>query len=240
MPLFSTILTSFNRADMLKNAVKSVKLQTFSDWQLIIGDSSTLQEQRDAIKEYGEALEKEDPRIIFRQYRAWTEEERARKVEYATKINKLYKLATGDWVTHLNDDDLYHVTYYQAYKDVMDAIPEAKVIYTGQYAVSPDGKLQYALPAKDIKRSMFFCVDQNCVAHKREIFDEVGGWCTEPYVSTYADAEFWWRISEAGYLAYATGKVTSIKMIHQGQISSGAEIPYDERAIKETLKAGVL
>jgi len=200
---------------------------SYDDWQLVIGDSSTLKEQREAIRQYCEGLEKEDSRIIFKQYRAWSEEERERKCEFATKINKMAKEATGDWFTYLNDDDLYHSHYYQAYKDVIDGIPEVKIVYTGQHAMTIDGQVQYSLPAINIKRCMFFCVDQNCVAHRRELLEEVNGWCTDPWVNGYADAEFWWKLAQKGYLAYPTSKYTSIKTIHAGQISAGAKVPYD-------------
>lgn len=229
MPKFSTLLTSFERPKMLENAVKSVLNNTFQDWQLIIGDSSKNTETRHLIASYGESLAASDPRIIFHQYRAWSDEEDKRKCNYAWKNNMMFKLSTGDWITYFNDDDLYAKDYYQAYVDVMEAVPDAKVIYTGQKAFKVDTEtgenheLQYILPAFDIKRNMFFCVDQNCVAHKREVFNEVGGWCDEPHVRNYADAEFWYRLAMAGYLAYPTGKWTSIKSIHPGQISQMAQ-----------------
>jgi len=224
VPKFSTLLTSFNRPLMLKNAVNSVLHNTFEDWQLIIGDSSNKDEERRLIKEYGESLEKEYPgKIIFRQYHVFTEDENKTICNFAWKNNKMFKLATGEYITYLCDDDLYSKDYYQAFLDVFENIPEAKVAYTGQRAFTPapDDKpiFRYQLPANNIKRCMFFCVDHNCVAHKREIFDEVGGWCDEEYVNGYADAEFWYRISEHGYLAYPTHKITSIKTVHPESIT---------------------
>lgn len=238
MPKITTLLTSFNRLEMLEEAIRSVQHNTFTDWQLIIGDSSTLEDQRVKIKDYCEKLASEDPRIIFFQYRFWSEEERKRKCEFANKLNKMAKHATGEYITYLNDDDLYASDYYQAYLDVFESVPEAKVAYTGQKAYmanpeDPDKPLfQYSIPAKDIKRCMFFCVDQNCVCHKRELLKEVGGWCDDWWVNGYADAEFWFRLASAGHVAYPTGKFTSLKTIHPNRISAGAEIPYDKAMSK--------
>jgi len=228
MPLFSTLLTSFDRPEMLKNAVESVKKNTFKDWQLIIGDSTKDPVKRQAIAEIGSNYAKDDPRIVFKQYRAWSTAEDEKKCNYAWKNNQMFKLATGDWITYLNDDDLYSSDYYQAYIDVMNIIPNAAVVYTGQKAFKVDdsGKekhdLVYVLPAIDIKKCGFFCVDQNCATHKRELMEEVGGWEDGVEVNNYADAEFWYKLARKKHLMYPTGKYTSIKSIHAGSISQQA------------------
>jgi hypothetical protein len=218
-------MTSFERPGMLINAIESVKKNTFTDWQLVIGDSSKKKENREKIKEIVDKYALEDSRIVFKQYRAWSEEEDKRKCNYAWKNNQMFKVATGDWITYMNDDDLYSSDYYQAYVDTMEIVPNASVIYTGQKAFKLDQtggdkhELVYMLPAYDIKRCGFFCVDQNCVSHKRELMAEVGGWEDDVSVNNYADAEFWYRLACKKYLMYPTGKYTSIKSIHPGAIS---------------------
>jgi glycosyltransferase involved in cell wall biosynthesis len=213
---------------MLKNAIESVLNNTFKDWQLIIGDSTKEPDIRKEIEELSIEYAEKDNRIIFKQYRAWSSKEDELKSNYAWKNNQMFKLASGDWITYMNDDDLYSSDYYQAYVDIINKFPEASVIYTGQKAfkVDPTGnekhELVYTLPAMDIKRCGFFCVYQNCVAHKREIFEEVGGWQDDISVNNYADAEFWYRMACKKHLMYPTGKYTSIKSIHEGSISQQA------------------
>jgi hypothetical protein len=211
------------------NCVRSVQHNTFEDWQLIIGDSTKEKEIRQEIAELGNQLMKEDNRIIFKQYRAWSEADDERKCNYAWKNNQMFKLATGKYITYHNDDDLYAKDYYRAFLDIFENYPEAKVVYTGQkaYMLREDNNyttndIHHVLPAMDIKRCMFFCVDQICVAHDRDILTEVGGWCDDPHVKNYADAEFFYRIWQKGYLAYPTGKFTTIKTVHPGAISQMA------------------
>lgn len=226
MPKFSTLLTSYNRPEMLKNAVNSVLKNTYQDWQLLIGDSSSDPEAREAIRLYGEQLANEDKRIIFKQFRVWSEKELGEKCSYAWKVNKLFKLSTGEYITYLTDDDLYAKNYYQSFVDVFDNYPDAKVAYTGQraYNVRDDMEytekdISYIIPAEDIKRNMFFNVDHICVAHERSVFEEVGGWDDDWWVSPYADAEFWYKLAINGYIAYPTGKHTTIKSIHPGAMT---------------------
>ncbi len=229
MPTFSTLCTSFNRPGMLINCVRSVQKNTFQDWQLIIGDSTKEKIARQEIADLGNQLAKEDPRIIFKQYRAWSDKEDERKCNYAWKNNQMFKLATGKYITYHNDDDLYARNYYQAFLDIFENVPDASVVYTGQkaYMLREDQNytekdIHHILPAMEIKRCMFFCVDQICVALKREVVEAVGGWCDEPHVKNFADAEMWYRIWEKGYLAYPTGKFTTIKTVHSGAISQQA------------------
>ena len=229
MPVFSTLCTSFNRPKMLINCVRSVQANTFEDWELIIGDSSKTKEMRQEVAELCYELGKEDKRIIFKQYRAWSDAEDERKCNYAWKNNQMFKMAKGQYITYHNDDDLYAKDYYQSFLDVFNAVPEASVVYTGQkaYILREDNlytekDIHHVLPAMEIKRCMYFCVDQICVAHKKEVFNEVGGWCDKPHVKNFADAEFWYRLWEKGYLAYPTQKFTTIKSVHPGAISQQA------------------
>jgi glycosyltransferase involved in cell wall biosynthesis len=231
-PLFSTLCTSFGRLEMLKNCIKSVRNNTFQNWQLIIGDSTKDPGQRKQINEYCQKIIKEDKRIKFKQYRAWSDREDQLKCNYAWKNNQMFKLADGKYITYHNDDDVYTRDYYQSFVEAINQFPEGKVFYTGQKAFRVRNDDDYTeedlcrvLPADSIKRCMFFCVDQICVAHHRDIFTEVGGWETGPHVNTYADAEFWYKIAEKGYLAYPTCRFTTLKSIHAGQISNQAGRP---------------
>lgn len=227
MPLFSTILTSFNRPHTLKNAVNSVIHNTVTDWELIIGDSSNNDKDRIIIEDYCKSLEEKDSRIKFKQFEKFTKADTERKCEFAYKINELFKLTSGKYITYLCDDDLYSKNYYQAYLDVYETHPEADVVYTGQNAFATDltggnnHEFRYRLPAEHIKRNMFFTVDHNCVSHKREVFDKVGGWDDSPWLKGFADAEFWAKLAFAGYLAYPTHRITSIKSVHIKNITHG-------------------
>jgi O-antigen biosynthesis protein len=133
-PTFSTLCTSFNRPDMLKNCVESVRANTYENWQLIIGDSTKDKENREKIADYCNTLAKEDERIVFKQFRAWSDEEDNRKCNYAWKNNQMFKISDGKYITYHNDDDLYSKDYYQSFLDAFAKYPEASVAYCGQKA----------------------------------------------------------------------------------------------------------
>jgi len=47
MPFFLIILTSFNRMPILKKAIDSVLIQSFSDWKLLIIDNHSIDSNND-------------------------------------------------------------------------------------------------------------------------------------------------------------------------------------------------
>tara|TARA_B110000977_G_C10997041_1_gene462314 strand:- start:118 stop:312 length:195 start_codon:yes stop_codon:yes gene_type:complete len=50
MPFFLIILTSFNRMPILKKAIDSVLIQSFSDWKLLIIDNHSIDSNNDFLK----------------------------------------------------------------------------------------------------------------------------------------------------------------------------------------------
>lgn len=213
-PVFSTILTSYNRSALLEDAVASVFNQTFKNWELIIADYSCDKEERKKISDFGKRLIAGDERFSFIQYPAVEKENNTEQCNYAIHINKCLKRAKGKYITYLCDDDLYLPEYYQVMLDTFTKYPQAKIVYTGLSVCKlGEDKCVLSRPAEHIKRCMFYSVDHICVAHEREIIDEVGGWDEAKWVRTYGDAEVWYKFAMAGHLAYPTGKYTAVKRI---------------------------
>ncbi len=213
-PVFTTILTSYNRSKLLQDAVASVFNQTFKDWELIIVDYSSKKEERKEIGDFGKKLIAGDERFTFLQYPSVKEKDSLEQCNYAIHINKALKRAKGKYVTYLCDDDLYLPEYYQTMLDTFNKYPQAKIIYTGLFVTKlGEDKSLYTRPAENIKRCMFFSVDHICVAHEKEIIDEGGGWDETKWVRTYGDAEVWYKFAMAGHLSYPTGEITAIKRI---------------------------
>ena len=58
-PTVSIVLPTFDRLALLREAVDSVRAQTFGDWELIVVDDGS----EDGTAEYLEALAREEPRV---------------------------------------------------------------------------------------------------------------------------------------------------------------------------------
>lgn len=106
---FSIIIPTYNREDLIKEAVKSVIQQTFLDWELIIIDDGST----DNTKEEIGALIENDSRIIYH----YQENQ-----ERSTARNNGILMSKGNYICFLDSDDTYlsnhlHVFYDMILKD---------------------------------------------------------------------------------------------------------------------------
>jgi len=114
-PRLSVLIRTFNRTELLMQAVASVRAQEFKNWELIIvndgGDKGVLQALQ-ALKE---------PRIVYA-YAEHSGESGA--------FNIGLRLARGDFIGFLDDDDVLYPGHYARVMDYFDRHPQAKVVFT--------------------------------------------------------------------------------------------------------------
>jgi len=99
-PFFSIGVMTYDRREMLKNCVRSVLSQTFSDFEIIIGNDYP-QETLSA-----DALGIHDSRIRFVNY--------SQNIGELSNMNSLLDMSHGRYFTWLADDDLYASTFLES------------------------------------------------------------------------------------------------------------------------------
>ena len=95
-PLFSIIIPTYNRAHLIGKAIKSVKAQSFNDWELIIVDDGSKDETREVVKAYQE----ERITYFFQQNK-----------ELNGARNAGIRLARGSYLCFLDDDDHFLINH---------------------------------------------------------------------------------------------------------------------------------
>ena len=101
-PVFSIILPTYNRADLLRRAVASVQAQSFGDWELwIMDDGST-----DDTRNYVQGLTDQRIRYILLPHG-----------ERSNARNAGIRQAVGRYICFLDDDDEYKSGFLQAFYD---------------------------------------------------------------------------------------------------------------------------
>lgn len=94
-PLISIVVSSYNRADLLAMMIDSAIEQTYTNWELIIVDDGSLNEQKESIKHFL----KNDKRIHFYNRKA--------KINGAQACrNEGFEYSKGDFVVFFDSDDL--------------------------------------------------------------------------------------------------------------------------------------
>ena len=99
MPLFSIGVTTYNRRELLKQSLASIINQTFSDFEVIVGNDYT-QEILSA-----EILGIQDPRIRFINH--------PQNLGEVGNMNALLEMSRGKYFTWQFDDDLYATNFLE-------------------------------------------------------------------------------------------------------------------------------
>lgn len=94
-PMISIIVATFNtKEEYLKEMIDSVRNQSYSNWQLCIGDGST----NDSVEKYVKEHYGDDSRIVFKKLK--------KNYGISGNMNGALELVTGDYVGLFDHDDL--------------------------------------------------------------------------------------------------------------------------------------
>ncbi|MDP9025841.1 MAG: glycoside hydrolase family 99-like domain-containing protein, partial [Candidatus Eremiobacteraeota bacterium] len=96
-PLVSVVVATFNRAPLLTQALRSVASQTFDNIELIVVDDGSQDETASVVATFSRRYPQLHTRLIYKQ-----------NAGAAAAFNDGIRLAKGDYVALLNDDDRYH------------------------------------------------------------------------------------------------------------------------------------
>lgn len=203
--LVSCILVSHNKPEWCFEALNSVLLQSYKNWECLVVDSGVLFDAG-----YFSPLAGEQ-RFQFIRSRE-TPELRQTKAMAPWCFNQCFRegRVNGDLVLYLCDDDLYYANAFQTFVDYARANPQAMAMYASQdtVAILEDGRCvdtgerrALSLGGRICKgRSLNCQVDYAQMAHRRSILYRIKGhenqeWWPEGKDSeTHADGIFMERI----------------------------------------------
>jgi len=129
MPKVSVILTSFNHAKYLREAIDSVLCQTFSDFELIIWDDASSDDSWSIIGGYHDARIKS-----FRN-------DKQRRAVYG--INKaIREVAQGDYIAIHHSDDVWEPTKLEKQVDLLESNQQTGAVFTWATLIDEHGNNQ--------------------------------------------------------------------------------------------------
>lgn len=208
MPTFSIITATHNRPELLERMIESVLGQTFTDWELIITDDSTNKETAHFIQKY-----KIDPRIIYQRN---TNNE---GLPYSR--NRSLDRSSGEWITFLDDDDLY--INNNVLHTVIPILQESKIKWVAFNTVNPNGDVRTKAIVKKAKYNWLidYLFEKNIQGdsmpfiHKSIIGD------TRYYGKHRAEWYFWYELSKKSDLTHCDLPVTQVEYLPDGMSNLG-------------------
>ena len=172
-PKVSVILTSFNRARYLGEAIESILAQGFGDYELILVDDGSEDDSVEIIQAYEEKDSRIRSKILGRNFGT----HRAR--------NQGSDIARGEYVAYMDDDDVSLPTRLQKQVDFLDKNPEVGAVgvrvQRKNYDLTTDLALRkcpadHALIAFNIFNGSVLHILSGTMMIRRELLKRVGGW----------------------------------------------------------------
>ncbi len=124
--LFSIIIPTYNRANMISIAIESILAQTYTNWELIVVDDGSIDNTGEVVGRY------DDKRIRY-----FYKENEERSVARNFGIDR----AKGDYLSFLDDDDYYLpeflITFYEEIQKVNNSF---SILMSDEYIEYEAGK----------------------------------------------------------------------------------------------------
>lgn len=192
---FSTVITTYNRLELLKRAIASALNQTVS-CEIIVVDNASTDGTEDYVKSLGD-------RIVYHRNRT--------NAGHAGAVNAGADIATGDWIKFIDDDDYLAENCLEKMAAAIARHPAAVICSCQAIQVDANGQALsrttkigleeiFFIPQKDIHHGMF--LEQVPfgtpiqVAVQRDAFLKSGGWNLS--MTSCVEIDAWIRIAEYG------------------------------------------
>ncbi len=190
-PTVSIIIATFNREKLLKEAIESVLVQTYSDYELLIIDDGSIDNTQTMVQSF------DSPKIKY-----IYQKNKGRSAARNVGLN----LAKGKYITFLDSDDLYLPNKLMTQVNYLDAHPHVGMIYTSAYCMDEDGnKLAHHYKAdasgsiyKKIAFFMPVTITLPTVMVRQNIIRQVGGFDEKMY--RFEDTDMWRRLSKITHI----------------------------------------
>jgi glycosyltransferase involved in cell wall biosynthesis len=187
MPKVSVIIPTYNRAHLIKQSVQSVLEQSYQNFEVIIVDDGSSDNTEKVIRDLG------NPEKIIYRYQENQGRSNAR--------NHALQIATGQYITFLDSDDIYLPNKLQMQVEYLDAQPEVGMVYASAICEDESGNslgFQYHASAHGyIYEQVAFYIPVTIILPtvmvRREIIEKVGYF--DENLNRFEDTDYWRRIS---------------------------------------------
>ena len=203
-PLVSIIMPTFNRKNVISNAIQSVLNQSYKNFELIIVDDGST----DGTLDFLENLNNNKIKIIKSILNKGASHAR----------NLGLNNSKGEYIFYLDSDNDWDSDYLKTMVGAFLQLPDADAIYSGQFLFKNfDDVHPFAMRFGSFNKSMLKnCnyIDINCFAHKKEVYSQIGGF--DENLKRYVDWDYIMKID-------CNFKIYSIPIIHSNYYHFSAE-----------------
>jgi len=223
-PVISVLLSCYNGARWLDEAINSVLSQTFGDFEFIIVDDGSTDNSPGIIKRFSE----QDPRIVIIA---------KSNTGLADSLNVGIRQARGQWIARLDADDICEPFRLEKQLAKAGVDPGLVFIGSGLLVIDENGNAlktyrypdRHALLVKNLYTARGF-PPHSSAFYRTDVVRSIGGY--RPRMRRSQDWDLWLRLSEVGQLTAMGEPLVKIRK-HSDQIS------HDELGRRQIIDARV-
>jgi glycosyltransferase involved in cell wall biosynthesis len=123
----SVVLTTYNRAEALRQTIETVLAQTLREFELIVCDDCSPDGTEALVRAYAER----DSRIVLQR--------NVRNLRMPGNLNAGIRNARGEYIANLHDGDYYDSTLLEKWAAALDSHPRAAFVFNQYRALNDDG-----------------------------------------------------------------------------------------------------
>jgi len=229
-PLVSVIIPTYNRRDLLREAIDSVLSQTFKDFELIVVDDGSVDGTGRMLRRYGDRLT-----YVVQENRG-----------VSVARNRGIDLAGGGYITFLDSDDLWMPTKLETQMRLFQDQRGARVCYTDEVWIRNGKRVnQKKRHAKYAGWIYVHClplciISPSSVCLRREVLDTVG--LFDPKMFVCEDYDLWLRVTARYPVHFIPEQLIVKRGGHADQLStrSWGNDRFRVRALVKILENGTL
>ena len=217
-PFISVIVVTYNRAHYIRDALDSIKRQTFKDYEIIVVDDGSTDNTKEVLASYGGI------RYIYQEHG-----------EISKARNTAVRAAKGKWIATLDSDDLWKEEKLQKQVDYLLAHPDCRIVYTAyrNFTDIPENKLDER--QKELLQTVGkWCLPSALIDIK--LFDEIGLY--DETLTWGEDTDWMFRLKFARVdMEHRIDEVLYLRRVHKSNVSTTREIIYRKDIRKLTIDA---
>jgi len=189
-PFFSIVIPTYNCAELLERALKSVFSQTFQNFEIIIIDNSSTDHTQNVLNGYS------DPRLKVLIVN--------NNGIIAYSRNKGIQKSKGEWVAFLDSDDVWKLEKLESVKQAIDENKNAILFCHDEWHVVHGRirtRFRYGPVVSEMYERLLFkgnCLSTSAVCLRRDIAKKTEGFSERIDFVTVEDYEYWIRLAKEG------------------------------------------
>ena len=191
-PLFSVIITTYNRAKLLPRAMQSVFDQTVGDFEFLVIDNGSTDNTEEIVRAV------KDNRVKYVRNPVPTDSCDAPR-------NLGINIANGAFISFLDDDDTWYPTKLEKVKKILDENPKLEAVCNNENK-NINGRMEGILRKgpwikEDIYEKLLYkgnCFSPSGMTIKKDLLRRLNGFALKEEFAGAADYELWIRMARQG------------------------------------------